>query len=449
MKLQRKRYKQKALIIFFILITVLMLNALNVFAADTAAPAPPTGLRAVSASAGGISITWNPSADNVGVAGYFIVRNNKPYAMVAGTAFNNTSVTAGETYSYKITAYDAAGNYSGYSNTITVTAGSLNIVAVGDIMMGRRVKDYIDQNGLDYTYPFSKVASTLKRGDVVFGNVEAPITAQTHSLSPSGKIVLKQSPDTVKGLKYAGFNAVSIANNHMMDYYQEGLFDTINALDNNGIAHAGGGKNLSDARKLTIIQKKGVKIGILAYSDMTDYLYSGSPSISYSATATQAGTAPTHIDYILNDVKNARSQVDILIVSLHWGWEEHFEVLPEQKQMAYQILNQGADMILGHHPHQYQGIEIYNGKPIVYSMGNFVFDQNDPENQEGFILEMNYANKKLAGLTATPYRIINKSQPVPVLNADASALLQRESDLSKQLGSTCSIHDNKLVFKLQ
>jgi poly-gamma-glutamate synthesis protein (capsule biosynthesis protein) len=146
-------------------------------------------------------------------------------------------------------------------------------------------------------------------------------------------------------------------------------------------------------------------------------------------------------------MNKVRADCDILIISLHWGVEESFDILKEQRQYAYDLLDAGADLILGHHPHQFQGIEMYKGKPIVYSLGNFIFDQNDPENQEAFILDMTYQNKVLTGFTAMPVRTIAKTQVVPVYGKDAEALLNREAGLCKELGTDCRIENDKLIFK--
>ncbi len=335
--------------------------------------------------------------------------------------------------------------------TITPIKEDLRIVAVGDILLGRGVESRLEKNGKSFEYPFEKTVDILKRGDVVFGNLEEPITDSTKSLlgiNQGGKYVLKNKVKAFEGIKYAGFNLLSLANNHILDYYEKGLFDTINILDSNGIAHSGAGKNLEEARKPAILEKNGYKIAMLSYTDMSEVLYKGSPQLMFIAGKDKPGVAPRKIEYIMEDVLKAREQADLLIVSLHWGKEESFDVLPEQIEMAHRLIDSGVDIILGHHPHQFHGIEIYKGKPIVYSMGNFIFDQNDPENQESFILDLGYTNKKLTSLTATPVRTVDKMQVVPQSGTAASGMLIREADLSYELGSQCRIENSKLIFDL-
>ncbi len=325
----------------------------------------------------------------------------------------------------------------------------LKINAVGDILLGRGVGMRLKQQNKSFNFAFEKVADILKSGDVVFANLEEPVTSSNHSLigvKEGGKYILKNDVESFEALKYAGFNIFSMANNHIMDFYEKGLLDTIDILDKNNIPHAGSGRNLEEARSLAVIEKKGLKIGVLSYTDMANIVYKGSPQISFAAEANKSGVAPRKFEYIKEDIEKSRDKVDILIISLHWGVEESFNILQEQRDFAYELLDLGADMILGHHPHQFQGIEMHNGKPIVYSMGNFIFDQNDPENQETFILNFDYEDNKLIKVEAVPVRTIGKIQVVPVKGNEAEELLNRELELSKRLGSECRIDGDKLSF---
>jgi poly-gamma-glutamate capsule biosynthesis protein CapA/YwtB (metallophosphatase superfamily) len=332
---------------------------------------------------------------------------------------------------------------------------TIRITAVGDIMLGRGVGSRLEKQGKGYVYAFEKVADILKEGDIVFGNLEGPISDKTHSLTAlskenkGGKYVLKNKIAAFEAIKYAGFNMLSLANNHILDYYDKALFDTFEILDQNGIAYSGAGRNLEEAREAAIVEKNGIKIGLLSYTDMAEYVYSGNPSISFIAGENKAGVAPRKLEYIRQDIGKVRGNVDILIISLHWGIEESFEVSSEQVEFAHELIDTGADVILGHHPHQFQGIEIYKGKPIIYSLGNFIFDQNDPENQEAFIVNLDYKNNKLVDMTAIPVRTIEKTQVVPLTRVDAEALLRREIELSSNLNTRCSIDGYRLVFELK
>lgn len=326
---------------------------------------------------------------------------------------------------------------------------SLKVVAAGDILLGRGVEYHINRVEKDFTYPFSKVADILRQGDVIFGNLEAPLTESTTSLDPNGKIVLKSPEKAAEGIKYAGFNVLNLANNHIMDYYERGLLDTIAVLDKYGIAYAGAGKNIDEARKPAVIEKNGLKIAVLSYTDMADLTFKGNPMLSFAAGEEKSGVAPRKYELIKEDMDAIRDTIDILIVSLHWGVENSFHATEEQRKFAYNLIDDGADIILGHHPHRFQGVEIYNGKPIIYSLGNFIFDQNDPNNQESFIVNMEFKDKKLAFMQLIPIRTIEKNHVIIPKGDDAIDMLKRELELCGKLGSKCAIVNDTIEFNIK
>lgn len=328
-----------------------------------------------------------------------------------------------------------------------VEVPKLNFTAVGDIMLGRNVGKRLEKAG-SYSLAFSGVADVLKQGNIVFANLESPLTPSTHGLNKEKKIVLKGSPDAIEAILTGGFNLLTLSNNHMLDYYDTGLFDTVSLLDKNGIAHSGAGKNIEEAGKPALIEKNGYRIGLLSYTDMANYIYEGEPRISFAAGENKAGVIPRDYETIRQAIANVRDSVDLLAVSLHWGIEESFKIAPEQVDFARKLIDDGADMILGHHPHQFQGIEIYKGKPILYSMGNFMFDQNDTENMETFIVEMHYEGKSLQSLVARPVRIVEKSRAELQTGQPAQNILAREAGLCEQLGSTPEIEGDSLIFKI-
>lgn len=345
------------------------------------------------------------------------------------------------------TSYFLFGFFSENRKEQGASSGRTNIIAAGDIMLGRGVAKSLKTRGTDYLYPFTEVRSILEQGDIVFANLEHPLTERTESLDAKSKIVLKAQPEAVYGLTFAGLNVVSLANNHIMDYYKGGLSDTLKVLKTNQILHAGAGENLQQAREPAILEKNGVRVGMLAYTEMAEVVHPGNPPIKFAADAGRAGVAPLRLDWIEEDIRTLREMVDILIISLHWGTEDSYEVTPKQVQMAHKICDLGADIILGHHPHRFQGIEIYNGKPIVYSLGNFIFDQV-PENQQSFLLHFIYEGSDLQELKAIPVRTADHCQIIPQKGKAAHEMLQRQIQLSHELGTTCTVENDALVYNV-
>lgn len=343
------------------------------------------------------------------------------------------------------TSYFLFGFFSGEQNE--QVSGETNIIAAGDIMLGRGVAKSLKARGAGFSYPFAGVKSILEQGDIVFANLEHPLTERVESLDPKSKIVLKAEPEAVSGLAFAGFNIMSLANNHIMDYYKSGLLDTMETLKTNQILHAGAGENLLQAREPAILEKNGVSVGVLAYTEMAGIVHPGNPPIQFAADVNRAGVAPLKPDWIEEDIRFLREKADILIISLHWGTEDSYEVTPQQVQLAHQICDLGADIILGHHPHRFQGIEIYNGKPIVYSLGNFIFDQV-PENQESFMLHFTYEGSVLQALRAIPVRTGDHCRIVPQKNKEAHEMLQRQIQLSDALATSCTIENDTLVYEI-
>jgi poly-gamma-glutamate synthesis protein (capsule biosynthesis protein) len=251
----------------------------------------------------------------------------------------------------------------------------VTLTAVGDIMLGWGVEERI--KGGPSRYPFESVTPILKSSDITFGNLEAPLTTESKKAvwdytkildkpviidgkTYGSSIYCKADPIAAERLSHVGFNILSLANNHIMDYGQEGLNETLEVLAKHDIKTIGAGKNLLEARKPAIFRINGVNVGILAYCD------------TYIAGKRRPGVAPTK--YIEQDIKNLKDNADFIIVSIHQGMDVSEYPLKSEIEQMHRIIDWGANIILRHHPHVVQGVEEYNGGIILYSLGNFVFD---------------------------------------------------------------------------
>ena len=329
-----------------------------------------------------------------------------------------------------------------------VEVPTINIKAVGDVMLGRGVGGRLNE---DYISPFKEVAPFLNSADITFANLECSISDRGQALIGKG-VWLRAQPKAIEGLLYAGFNIINIANNHILDYNEIAMFDTIDILDEHGIKHMGAGKNLEVARKPAILGVEGVTVGFVGYTDLYQYGYGvpGQRALKFvEAKENEAGVAPLKLDMIKEDVKSLRDKVDIVIVSLHWGIEDSQQVPQTQREFAYEVIDAGADMILGHHPHRLQGIEFYDGKPIVYSMGNFLFDQNDKENNESMIVDIDFTDGKVSRFEIIPCLIANKTQTVYATGEDAAHIVGYMQRFSQKLDTPSIIEGEKLIFYKQ
>src|SRR3989344_443906 len=236
-----------------------------------------------------------------------------------------------------------------------IAPAPISLILVGDIMLNRQVEYQIRTTGNgDFKFPFLKIADTLRQADIVFGNLEGPISDKGQKV---GSIYsFRMNPKSIEGLTFAGFNVLSLANNHTFDYGRIALEDTLSRLKAAGIDYPRARFNEKEAVSPIIKEVNGTKIGFLAYSDLG--------SLYWTALEKSSGLALIGLEYIektKEDIKKAKSQVDVLIVSLHSGEEYIKEPGQLQINFAKAAIDSGADIVAGHHPHVVQKNEQYNG----------------------------------------------------------------------------------------
>jgi poly-gamma-glutamate synthesis protein (capsule biosynthesis protein) len=274
------------------------------------------------------------------------------------------------------------------------SAGEITVVAVGDTYPGGRAAPFIKKYG--YGYLFEPTREILKGADLVIANLEAPLT-QSEDILMDKKYILKADPKAAEGIKDASIDVVTLANNHIMDYGEAGLRDTKQALDRYGVLYTGAGENVKEARKPAIYEADGVKIAVLAYSNTF-------PKVFYAKKGSP-GTAPGYAKYVRRDVRAARSAADIVIVSFHWSADRLKIPKDYQVSLAHLAIESGAQLVVGHHPHVIQGVEVYKGGLIFYSLGNFIFGFYSSPDTEGVIAEVEFETGT-DGFKASSARII-------------------------------------------
>jgi len=257
----------------------------------------------------------------------------------------------------------------------------------------------------DFKFPFLKIADELKKSDILFGNLEGPISDR--GIKVGSIYSFRFKPEAINGLLYADFDILSLANNHMFDYQRIALEDTMDILKGNNIDYIGAGLNKEEAFSLKIKQIKNTKIGFLAYTNLG--------SKNWEAGEANSGLAWVNrnsIDEIKEYIKKTKEKVDILIISLHAG--EEYEENPNLFQVSFakSCIENGADLVVGHHPHVVQAIEKYKNGWIAYSLGNFIFDQHfSDKTMESIILKVIIEEKKIKRVYSENIKINKYFQP--------------------------------------
>ncbi len=320
------------------------------------------------------------------------------------------------------------------------------------------------QNRPDPSSAFVNVLDMLASADVIFGQLEGPLAEP--SANPSQPDIPHKNGWRHSGakvgpaLKKAGYVGVSCASN--VAYPASAAVASVKVLDEVGVLHCGVGETLAEARKPVIIEKNGIRLGFLSYTSVfwpSNHAASangpGCATIKAHAAyepgpralempgaepITHTFADPAELEAMRDDVRALRSKVDLVILSCHWGVSSKDEPVAYQREIARAAIDAGADMVFGHHPHVVQAAEIYQGRPVFYSLGNFVFDWDVMRGRhlDGLALRCAISDRKIASIELLPVRR-NEHNDICVHGADTVAgkeILGRFEQLSKKLGAT-------------
>lgn len=317
-------------------------------------------------------------------------------------------------------------------------AAPLTVNAVGDIMLaGSGEKTF---RRLGYDYPFAATAKTLRQGDIVIGNLEAPVALSGEEFIAK-KFRFRQSVKTAPALKSAGFTHLSLANNHILDFGAEGLRQTLEALGRQGLAFSGAGQDLATARRAWLTEVKGVHIAFLSYS----LIY---PEEFFAGNG-RAGTAPGYPAFFIADITEAKKTADYVIVSFHWGGEGLDTPKPYQLAVGHKAIDAGADIVIGHHPHVLQGIEYYRRGVIFYSLGNFAFGSMSRAADSSIIARITL-DGGIKEVEVIPLNVLNREirfQPRPQKEESALNAISNLERLSQAMGSTITAENGRYLVQ--
>jgi poly-gamma-glutamate synthesis protein (capsule biosynthesis protein) len=283
----------------------------------------------------------------------------------------------------------------------------------GDVTLSDAFAELVGQ---DYDWAFAELEE-YRQADVAMVNLEGTLTRAENPL-PDKQFHFKADPESVKVLSSGGVDLVTLGNNHAMDYEAVGLEETMATLDRAGIHHIGAGRDIKEARRPEILEVKGQRIAYLGYYDAD----------LHAAGEGVAGTNPRHNQRVAEDIKAIRNQVDWVIVNYHWGEELADYPGDWQMELAHFTIDQGADLVVGHHPHVLQGTEIYKGKPIVYSLGNFIFGGNSRSDYDTAALKVSLRDKQMK-VELLPIAV-KKYQPHVLTGERGKAILDHVQQIS-------------------
>lgn len=320
-----------------------------------------------------------------------------------------------------------------------------DLKATGDIMLARKVGRYMAAQGVDY--PVAQVAGFLQDADLTVCNLESPLSTKGTPLPGKG-IWFRADPGNVEALLMCGIDLAALANNHALDYDSPALLETVDVLEEAGISHVGAGANEDAAREPVIKEINGIRIGFLSYSEMADFYFSVSYPRKLRATDDLPGIASFDIDDVIEDMEELKADTDIIILLLHWGME--YQDMPQQYQIeaAHQLIDNGADIIIGHHPHCIQGVETYHGGLIAYSLGNFIFDQEwSAKTKQGAVLSLELSPLSWAEASIYPV-YIEEGKASIATGAQADEILSRMEEISRPLGTAFSRDEQGLSLKV-
>ncbi|MFP2901196.1 CapA family protein, partial [Corallococcus sp. 4LFB] len=315
-------------------------------------------------------------------------------------------------------------------------ARPVTLVVGGDVTVGHHYEEYFDDQVAKgrtreemFAYGFREVRPIVDSGDLFVVNLECPYTDSTQKLPKNFNF--RARPELVNVLTAGRVGVVSLANNHMMDYGAQGLLDTLTSLEAARIPFFGAGRNLAEARRPAVVTVGGLKVAFLGY------FFLGTRNIEpreVYATDTTPGVAGHFSDVevmermLREDIAAAKAQADLVLPFFHWGIEGNTTPEPYQVRLAHAAIDAGAAGVLGSHPHVLQSMELYQGRPVVYSLGNFVFGGNwNPRDKRSVLWRARFDSTGYLSSDVLPLRTDRYPefpvQPVPVTGAEAEGVM--------------------------
>lgn len=338
-------------------------------------------------------------------------------------------------------------NQVSQSTSATNKTGAMQLAIAGDCMLGRGVDQILDQKPPEY--PWGDTLPIFLKADARICNLECVLSDKGTPWAGYQKAFhFRSAAKNVATLAAAGISAVSIANNHVLDYGREALLQMLEVLDQAGIAHSGAGTNLADACRVATFRVQDRRLGFLAFTDNEP---------QWEATAQRPGTfyvpialADSRAQNLVNIVRERKKASDTLIVSAHWGGNWGYTPPDEHVELAHALMDAGADIVFGHSCHVFRGIEWYKDRPILYSTGNFIDDYAvDPveRNDQSFIFLVELEGNVPVRLRLVP-TIINWCQALLAPPAEGRTIAEKMQRLCAAFATSTQWDPHAQILKV-
>ncbi|MBB6402747.1 CapA family protein [Arthrobacter sp. AZCC_0090] len=320
----------------------------------------------------------------------------------------------------------------------------MQIALLGDVMLGRLVNDQLKVAAPDY--PWGDTLPVLRQADIRFANLECVLADD--GTPAAGKMYhFRSDAKNVESLRSAAIDVVSLANNHVFDYGVDALLEMLATLDEHGILYAGAGIDLESARRPVVRWMGATAVGFIAFTDNEPgwEATARTPGIHYVPVDTGDG----RVKELLDMVRRTKDYNQLLVVSAHWGANWGSTVPPAHQSLARALIDAGADVVFGHSAHIFRGIEIYRGRPIVYSAGDFVDDyavDPDERNDQSFVFLLETEGNAPRMLCLHPTNIARLQTRLASRNAGRIA--ERMQRLSRQFGTRSTWIEGDKVLEI-
>jgi poly-gamma-glutamate synthesis protein (capsule biosynthesis protein) len=313
----------------------------------------------------------------------------------------------------------------------------------GDVMLGRLVGEILGDLGPRYVW--GDVLPLIRGADLALVNLECVIATSGERFVPRRVFYFRAPPAGLDALLVAGIDYVSLANNHAMDFRAPALLETIRRLDEGGIAHAGAGRNRTEAARFAMLEARGIKVAVVAFADHPRKYAAGESEPGTNVIAVRA--EGNDFSRVVESLREARAAgADLVVFSIHWGPNMRTEPTPRFVEFAHAVMDAGADVFHGHSAHVFQGIEVYRGKPILFDTGDLVDDyavRPELRNDQQLLFLLRATRGGVHEIEVVPLRI-GERRVDRARGEDFEQIRHRLRRLSAAMGSRVELRDDRL-----